>query len=133
VVYFAGDVGRTYWRSGHPDALRLITNALDWLTRGRRPLRVTGEGLVELFAWQTEAGHAVHLLNFNNPNLHRGVFTRHSPIGEQRVEFELSPGTRARRVRLLRAEREVRFEQRDRLLKFTIPGVVDYEVAAIEP
>lgn len=132
LVYFAGDMGRTFWRSGHPDPLRLILNALDWMLRGRRPVRVEGEGLIEIFAWETEAGFAIHLLNMNNPNLHRGVTLRHSPIGEQRVRFELPREARIRRVTALRGGRQLQFRQGGRQVEFTVPGVVDYEVAALE-
>jgi hypothetical protein len=132
-VYFAGDVGRTFWRSGHPDALRLILNGLEWVLRGRRPVRVEGDGLVEVFAWETEAGWAVHLLNYNNPGLHRGMIRQHSPVGAQKVRMELPEGKQIRRVTALRAERALAFSQKERWVEFTVPGVVDYEVAALEP
>ena len=132
LVYLAGDVGRTYWRSGHPDALRVIQNALEWMTRGNRPVRIEGEGLIEVFAWETEPGYAVHLVNFNNPNLHRGVLLRHSPVGPQRVRFRLPRDQKVRRVTALRSAKPLAFRQSGRAVEFTIPGVVDYEVAAIE-
>ena len=132
LVYFPGDIGRTFWRSGHQDPLRLITNALDWMLRGKRPLKVAGDGLVELFAWETSAGYAVHVLNMNNPALHRATIQRHSPIGAQRVVWELPEGAaKVKTVRLLRAESQVGFTQKGRVVEFTIPKVVDYEVAAL--
>jgi hypothetical protein len=131
-AWFAGDVSRTFWRCFHPDPLRLMLNAIDWALRGRRPLRVEGEGLLELFAWETEAGFAVHLLNYNNPNAHRGVYLRHSPVGAQRVRFELPRDARIRRASALRAGRPLAFTQKGRLVEFTVPGVVDYEVVALE-
>lgn len=131
LVYFAGDVGRTFWRSGHPDPLRLIQNALEWMLRAQRPVQVQGEGLVEMFAWETEPGYAVHLLNLNNPNLHRGVILRHSPIGAQSVRFELPAERAVRSVTALRAEKPIPFRQNGHVIEFTIPGVVDYEIAAI--
>jgi hypothetical protein len=36
-------------------------------------------------------------------------------------------------VTALRAERAIAFSQEDRWVEFTVPGVVDYEVAALEP
>lgn len=131
-AYFAGDVGRTYWRSFHPDPLRLMLNTVGWALRGRRAVQVDGEGLLELFAWETEAGFALHLLNYNNPNAHRGVYLRHSPVGAQRVRFELPGEARVRRVTALRAGQPLRFSQKGRMVEFTVPAVVDYEVAALE-
>ncbi len=131
-AYFAGDVGRTFWRSFHPDPLRLMLNAIEWALRGRLPLRVEGEGLLELFAWETEAGFAVHLLNYNNPNAHRGVYLRHSPVGAQQVRIELPREARIRRVTALRAGRQLPFAQRGRSVEFSVPSVTDYEVAALE-
>lgn len=132
LVYFAGDIGRTFWRSGHPDPLCLISNALEWTLSGRRPLSVRGEGLIELFAWETEPGVAIHLLNLNNPNLHRGVLLRHSPIGPQQVRVELPDARRIRRATLLRAEKPLRFRQSGNVVEFTVPGVACYEIAALE-
>ncbi len=132
LAYFAGDVGRTFWRSFHPDPLRLMLNVIGWALRGRRPVEVEGDGLLELFAWETEAGFALHLLNYNNPNAHRGVYQRHSPVGPQRVRFELPRDIRIRRVTALRAERALPFRQKGRIVEFTVPGVTAYEVAALE-
>jgi len=132
LVYFPGDIGRTFWRSGHQDPLRLISNGLDWMLRGRRPLAVAGDGLVELFAWETRAGFAIHLLNMNNPALHRASIQRHSPIGPQRVRFQMPDGAPpVKRVELLRAGAPISFAQKGRTVAFTVPKVVDYEVAAI--
>jgi hypothetical protein len=132
LVYLAGDVGRTFWRSGHPDALRLILNSIDWLLRARRPVEVQGEGLMETFAWETEAGFALHLLNLNNPNLHRGVMLRHYPLGRQTVRLQLPRDLKIKRLTALRAEKTLPFRQTGRLVEFTVPGVLDYEVAALE-
>ena len=132
VLYFPGDIGRTYWRAGHPDPGRLLTNAIRWVLRGREPVRVAGEGLVEMFAWETEPGYAIHLVNYNNPNFHRGSVRRHSVVGAQEVRLEAGAGVKIRRVTLLRAETALRFRQRGNVVEFTIPRVEDYEVAALE-
>ena len=131
LIYFCGDIERTAWRSGHTDVSRLLQNAVRWLLRGASPVSVAGDGVVECFAWETEPGFAVHVLNYTNPNLHRGWLRRHYPIGEQKVRLSLAPGRRASRVELLRTETAVAFQQKDGAIEFTIPGVVDYEVAAV--
>jgi hypothetical protein len=63
--------------------------------------------------------------------MHRGWLRRHYPIGEQKVWMQLPPGRKVVRVELLRAERDIPFRQEGDSVRFTIPGVVDYEVAAL--
>jgi hypothetical protein len=132
LVYLPGDVGRTAWRSGHPDVTRLIQNSVNWMTRGRRSVQVDGEGVVELFAWETEPGFALHVLNYNNPNLHRGSIRRHYPIGPQEVRWQLPRAVTIRNASLLRAEARLPVRQKGNVVEFTIPRVEDYEVAALE-
>ena len=131
LLYFPGDLERTAWRSGHTDLTRLLQNSVNWLTRGERPVAVTGDGLVECFAWETGPGFAVHLLNYTNPNLHRGWLRRHYPIGGQEVSVSLPPGRSVSRVQLLRAESDIPFRQQGAVVTFRIPQVQDYEVAAM--
>jgi hypothetical protein len=133
VVYFAADVERTCWQTGHNDLIQLQHNAIRWLLRGRESLRLTGDGLVEAFAYKTEPGYAVHVLNYNNPNLHRGWIRKHYPVGAQTVRMEIPAQAEVGTVTLLRAERDVPFALRDGILEFEIPSVTDYEVAAIVP
>lgn len=131
LAYFPGDYERSGWRSGNSDIAQLLQNAIRWTLRGRSPVTVAGEGVVELFAWETDPGFAVHILNYNKPNLHRGWIRRHYPIGPQHVRFELPAARTISRVELLRAERDVPFTQDGRHIAFTVPSVTDYEVAAL--
>jgi len=130
-IFFPGDIDRTLWHSGHTDLSRLLQNAVRWLLRGETPVTIEGPGVVEAFAWETEPGFTVHLLNYTNPNMHRGWIREFYPIGEQKVRMKLPPGRRAGRVELLRSERTVPFRVVNGELEFTVPRVVDYEVAAI--
>jgi hypothetical protein len=131
LIYFPGDIERTMWRSGHTDLDRLLKNSVRWLLRGESPVSVEGEGVVETFAWETQAGFSVHVLNYTNPAMHRGWIRSFFPIGEQRVRMQIAPGRRVSRVELLRAGNEVRHTSRDGMIEFSIPRVEDYEVAAI--
>jgi len=131
LAYFPGDIERTLWRSGHTDLSRLLQNAIRWVAGPEASVKVEGDGVIETFAWETEAGMAIHLLNYTNPNMHRGWVRRYYPIGEQRVTVRLPGGRRVKRVELLRAEQDVRFRLAGGVIEFTVPRVVDYEVAGI--
>jgi hypothetical protein len=131
LIYFPGDIDRTAWRSGNTDLSQLLQNSVRWLVNGESPLQIEGDGLVEAFAWQTDAGFALHLLNYTNPNAHKGWMRRFYPIGEQKVALHLPQGRKASRVELLKAGHAIPFSQSANTVSFVIPGVDDYEVAAI--
>jgi hypothetical protein len=134
IAYFPGDVDRTFWRSGHPDLARLLQNSVRWLLGDApSPVTIAGDGIVEAFAWATEPGYALHVLNYTNPNMTRAFVTRFYPIGAQQVRFTVAPGRRIRAVRALRGGggHALRFAQRGDVVEFEIPSVVDYEVVAL--
>jgi hypothetical protein len=64
MVWFPGDIERTYWLTGHGDLLRLLHNAIRWVSRDERVAHVEGAGLIEMFCWETSSGYAIHLLNY---------------------------------------------------------------------
>ena len=130
-LWFSGDVERTYWLSGHVDLRRLIHHALRWLTRDERVVSVTGDGFVEMFCWETSPGYAVHLLNYTNPNAHHGWMTSVTRLGPQQIAMKLPENVMVKNIELLRAEIAVPFEANSHELRFTIPSLADYEVAAI--
>jgi len=131
LVYFPGDVERTMWRSGHTDLSRLLQNAIRWVAGANAPVSVEGKGAIEAFAWETQAGFAVHVLNYTNPAMHRGWLREFFPIGAQQVRLALPAGRRVSRVQLLQAEKDVPFRVAEGAVSFAIPSVNDYEVAAI--
>jgi Beta-galactosidase trimerisation domain len=131
LAYFPGDIERTMWRSGHTDLARLLQNSIRWVAGSNPPVTIRGEGVIESFAWETQAGFAVHVLNYTNPAMHRGWIRDFYPIGAQNVTMRLPQGARVKRVELLRAEADVPFRMNGDGVEFTIPKVLDYEVAAV--
>jgi putative glycosyl hydrolase-like family 6 (GHL6) protein len=131
IAYFPGDIERTYWLTGHGDLLRLMHNTIRWITGDERVVNVEGDGFLELFAWETNPGYAVHVLNYTSPNAHHGWMQSVYPLGPQTVSIKLPPGVRVGSVELLCAEQPVPFHVDDQVLHFVIPRVGDYEVAAI--
>jgi hypothetical protein len=131
LVYFPGDIERTMWQSGHTDLARLLQNSIRWVAGANPPVTIEGQGVVETFAWETQAGFAVHVLNYTNPAMHRGWIRNFYPIGAQKVRMTLPAGRRVTRVELLRAGTDIPFRTAGGTIEFTIPKVLDYEVAAI--
>jgi len=131
LAYFPGDIERTFWLTGHGDLLRLLHNTIDWMTRGESVVRVEGDGFIEMFAWETPAGYAVHLLNYTNPNAHHGWLNSVHPLPSQKVSMKLPSAVKVKAVELLRASIRLPFRLESEVLTFTIPRVDDYEVAAV--
>ncbi len=131
LAYFSGDIERTYWMTGHGDLLRLLHNTIRWVTDDESLVHVDGDGFVEMFAWETEPGYAVHLLNYTSPDALHGWLQTTDLLGPQTVRMKIPAGTMVRRVQLLRAEKNIDFRLEGVELRFTIPRVDDYEVAAV--
>jgi len=73
----------------------------------------------------------VHLLNYSNANAFHGWMQNVLPLGPQHVSMKLPGGVRVKSVELLKTERSLPFRSDGQVLRFTIPSVDDYEVAAI--
>jgi hypothetical protein len=132
LVYFAGDMDASYWRLDNTDLERQLMNAVRWVVGENDSVQVSGEGLMEVIAWETEAGFAIHLLNYNGPNAFRGRMRRPVSLGEQRVRVQLPREVKIKNASLLRAERTVAFQQMGRTVELRVPSVGIYEVVALE-
>jgi hypothetical protein len=131
IAYFPGDIERTFWLTGHGDLLRLMHNTIRWLTHDESIVHIDGDGFIEIFAWETTPGYAIHLLNYTNPNAHHGWMQSTYPLGPQTISMKLPTGVKAKSVELLKPEQPVSFHIENEALRFTIPRVEDYEIAAI--
>ncbi len=132
LAYLAGDMDASYWRMDHWDLGRQLLNTIHWLLNDRNPVVVQGEGLMEVVAWETEPGFAVHMVNYNGPNAYRGNMRRPVTLGPQKVRMELPRDIRIKKATLLRGEKPLAFRQNGRIVEFTVPSVGIYEVAALE-
>jgi putative glycosyl hydrolase-like family 6 (GHL6) protein/glycosyl hydrolase family 42 (putative beta-galactosidase) len=132
IAYLPGDIERTFWRSGNTDLSVFIQRLVSWVRGDASPLvHVEGEGVVETFAWETEPGYALHILNYTNPNMTRGFIRQFYRIGPQKVAFRIPGGRPVRSVHALRAGRSLAFSKNGEVVSFEVPGVVDYEVVAL--
>ncbi len=132
LAYLAGDVDASFWRLDNRDLGRELLNTIQWVMNGNHAVTVDGEGLMEVFAWQTEAGFTLHMVNYNSPNAYRGKMRKPIALGPQAVSMVLPEGARIRKASLLRAGTEVPFKQQGRRVELTVPSVGSYEVVALE-
>jgi hypothetical protein len=132
IVYFPGDLDRTFWDVLGADHGRLLANAVDWAAGETRPVEVTGPGVLDVTAWRQKDSLAVHLVNLTNPMLLKGPFREFVPVGPLEVKIRLDGGSKPRGVRLLVAGGAPRTALRGGTLSVTIPSVRDHEVVAVD-
>jgi hypothetical protein len=131
LVYFPTDIDKNIWSRGSTDLSKLFQQSVNWMMKGKTGVKVQGEGTAEVFAWETEPGFAVHILNYNNPNMSRASLRNYYKIGEQKVSMDLPTNVRIGRVELLRKTGSIPFKQTGNMIEFTIPSIEDFEVAAL--
>lgn len=132
LAYLAGDMDASFWRLDNRDLERQLLNTIEWVLHGTNPISIQGEGLMEVFAWETEPGFALHMVNYNGPNAYRGKMRQLIPLGPQKVQITLPRDVVIRKATLLRAEAPITFQQHGRRLEFSVPSVGPYEVVALE-
>jgi hypothetical protein len=132
VVYFPGDIDRTFWEVLSADHGRLLANAIDWACNEERPVKVAGPGLLDVTAWRQKDSLTVHLVNFTNPMAMKGPLREFVPVGPLTVTVRLPEGRRANRVRLLSAGTVPETSAAAGALTVTIPSVRDHEVVAVD-
>jgi hypothetical protein len=132
LVYLAGDVDSSFWRLDHMDLGRQMSNALRWLLKGNNAVEVDGDGLMEVIAWETQRGFAIHLLNYNGANAFRGHMRKPVPLAAQQVHVTLPAERKIRHASLLHAGTRVPFQQTGNRVSLTVPKVEMYEIVALE-
>jgi hypothetical protein len=131
LVYFPTDIDKNVWSRGSMDLSRLLQQAIRWMLNGKENVTVLGDGYIEVFAWETEPGFALHILNYNNPNMTRPSIRKFYAIGEQKVRMELPAGVTIAKAVLLRAGTSLAIKQANNIVEFVIPSIEDFEVAAL--
>jgi len=131
-VYFPWDIDRTFWEVLSPDHGRLMRNAVLWALNEPLPVRVKGDGMLDVTIWKQKDSLTVHVVNLNNPMTMKGPLREFIPSPPQTVALDLPEGRKAKKVQLLVSGREPRVIEAGRNLSLTIESILDHEVIAID-
>jgi hypothetical protein len=101
VVYFPGDLDRTYWEILQRDHGTLLANAVRWAHNEPQPVEVTGPGLIDVAIWEQQHSMTVHLVNMTNPMAMRGSYREVIPVGPLAVRFRHPEGKEIKTIRLI--------------------------------
>ena len=98
MVYFPGDIDRTFWEVLDLDHAKLLRNAVVWVTNEAARISVDGEGIIDLAMWEQKTSMTVHLVNLTNPMMMKGPVRQLIPISktESIIQNPFGPNGRSR-------------------------------------
>jgi len=132
VVYFPGDIDRTFWETLNFDQAKLLRNSVLWATDEPAPLTVEGKGVLDISAWTQQQSMTVHLVNLTNPMMMKGPIREIIPITAQKVSVRIPAGRSVKQVQLLVAGTKPKYTIEDGLLKVEVSSIAVHEVVAID-
>jgi len=132
VVYFPGDIDRTFWQVLSVDHGNLLRNAVEWATNEAPPVTVEGKGVVDVALWEQKDSMTLHLVNLTNPMMMKGPVREIIPIQAQKISLQIPAGRHVGRVHLLVAGREIAYRSGRDSIFFETPSIGLHEVAAVD-
>jgi hypothetical protein len=132
VVYFPGDIDRTFWETLNFDQARLLRNAVVWATDERAPLIVEGKGVLDVSLWMQKNSMTAHLVNLTNPMMMKGPLREIIPITAQQVSLQIPAGRRVKQVQLLVAGTKPHYTNKEAFIQLDVPSIALHEVIAID-
>ena len=132
VAYIPWDIDRAFWTFLTVDHGKLLANIVRWARAEDDAVTVTGQGVIDVAAWEQEDSMTVHLVNLTNPMMMKGPFRELIPSPEQKVTIQLPDNRSVGKVRLLKQGQEPEFELADGVLTVTVPSVEDHEIIAVD-
>ncbi len=132
VVYFPGDIDRTFWEVLDVDHGCLLRNATLWATDEIAPVIVDGPGVLDVSIWEQRNSMTVHLVNLTNPMMMKGPIREVTPIGQQRLRIKIPDERRVKRAKLLVAGNELPFRREQSSILLDVPSIAIHEVVALD-
>ena len=132
VVYFPGDIDRTFWEVLDFDHAKLLRNAVLWATNETVPVTVEGQGVLDISVWGQRNSVTVHLVNLTNPMMMKGPVREVIPIANQRLRIQIPEGRRVARAKLRVAGKAVPFMSEQNSILLDIASIGVHEVIALD-
>jgi hypothetical protein len=132
VIYFPGDLDRTFWDVMDYDHAMLLRNAVAWASNEPAPLLVEGKGILDVAIWKQKNSMTVHLVNLTNPMMMKGPLREVIPLSSQVVSVRVPDGHRVMKARLLVAGTDVPFHEKDGAIVVEVPSIDIHEVVALD-
>ena len=132
VVYFPGDIDRTFWDVLDVDHAHLLRNAVLWATNETAPVTVAGPGVLDVSVWEQKNSLTVHLVNLTNPMMMKGPIREVIPVAEQHVRIRVPDGRRVKQAKLLVAGRNIPFRTEQASILLDVPSIAIHEVVALD-
>ena len=132
VVYFPGDIDRTFWETLNYDHGTLLRNAVLWATDEPAPLTVEGNGVLDVSVWQQKDSITVHLVNLTNPMMMKGPIREIIPISAQKISIKIPEGRSAKQVHLLVSGARPTFTYQQNIVTLEVSAIALHEVIAID-
>ena len=131
IVYFPGDIDRTFWQIMCADHGKLLRNTIRWALNEEPLVDVKGPGVIDVTVWRQENSMTVHLVNLTNPMMMRGPFRELIPVNAQ-VWIKIPPGRKTGGVHLLVSGKNPASEIKEGKIFLTIPEIFDHEIVGID-
>jgi hypothetical protein len=132
VIYFPGDIDRTFWQVLDVDHGKLLRNAVAWATNEEQPVTVEGLGVLDIAVWEQADSITVHLVNLTNPMMMKGPVRQIIPIPQQRVSVRIPEGQQVSKVHLLVAGTEAGHRMAGDRAVLEVPEIGLHEVVAVD-
>lgn len=130
-VHIPWNIGATIHDVFAQDHQRLIENTVLWALDHAPMLRITGKGVIDLAARQTERGVVAMMTNLTNPMMMKGPIREVWPVDNMKLAARLPVGATGAHAHLVLADKNLVAKVADGVAEFTIPKIETAEVAVI--
>lgn len=152
IVYFTGQLGRMFWRTGLPEYHKLILNAVMWVSQENPPFKTNAPETVRILMYRAKDNSRIifHIVNqtvnqrillrpvgspkYRTPG-YSGSVAVHPPrqlIPVYNIELRVGVGEGKYRVYDAIEGREIKYRREGEEIVFTIDRIEDYKLIVLD-